>query len=358
MAEVDQQQQQLPEGTGPDSSEIGRQAMAFSMQHAPEEPPPDDDDDEGGGSDGAASADQDKDDQQDAAEAKDGGRKVLKSRDGKHEIPYSRLEEAQAARDKATADAEAARKEAEETARELAETKARLEALEKAQQQGTATTEQASQATADLEAQIAEIEQAAAALREDGAEFAAEQQEKSAKVLRAMLANQRALEQRITEDAKARKEREEQDEQQAVRKAVGEALEKNPAILFWQKEKPAFFEDAKRRDDALLAKAEWKDKPISARFKAVVDSMVAEYGTGILPKSSGDKPSPAKPGKELPKVDALGGVNTLTDLPGGAPAAANSDAALDEADITQVSDRLMKMDNPDDIARFVTSRRR
>ena len=273
------------------------------------------------------------------------GKPVLMAKDGKHTLPYSRLEESNAARDAAKAEAEAAKKQAEETAQQLAEARAQLEALQKQEKAGTATPAAVSQSADELEASIAAIEQSADELQEESP-WLAEQQRASAKVMRGILASNRALEQRLAQ--------EKQDDVKAAEEAeltkVRTAIAADPALSYWQSKKPAFFAEAADIDKTLREQGAWAAKPYAERFKEVTRQMVARYGEVILPP--GSKGSP-KPKPKLPDGSDLSDVHTLTDFSGGTPTSQNPLESVETASVADLARAMEKM-SPEEILRTVT----
>lgn len=281
------------------------------------------------------------------------GKTVVLAKDGKNTLPFSVVTEARGERDAAKAEAEAAKKQAEETARELAEARAQLEALQKQEKAGTATAAAASQSADELEASIASLEKEADALEEESP-YLAGQQRASAKVMRSLLANTRALEQRLAQD-KADAEKREQEAQQRteaeIKAEVEAALNGNKALAHWREHKPAFFNEAANLDKSIRQEKEWQNKPLPERFAEVVRRMTAEYGEAILPPGSKGSPKP-KADKLLPDGSDLGDVKTLTDFSGGTPTAQNPLEDLENASPHELSRAMEKM-TPEEIARMV-----
>ena len=280
------------------------------------------------------------------------GKPVLMAKDGKHTLPYSRLEESNAARDAAKAEAEAAKKQAEETAQQLAEARAQLEALQNQEKAGTATPAAVSQSADELEASIAAIEQSANDLEEESP-YLAEQQRNSAKVMRGILAANRALEQRLAQekqDVEAKTQAEVNALQETERAKARAALDADPNLSFWEKNKPAFFSEAADIDKTLREQGAWAAKPYAERFKEVTRQMVARYGEVILPP--GSKGSP-KPKPKLPDGSDLSDVHTLTDFSGGTPTSQNPLESVETASVADLARAMEKM-SPEEILRTVT----
>lgn len=276
------------------------------------------------------------------------GKTVVLAKDGKNTLPFSVVTEARGERDAAKAEAEAAKKQAEEAARELAEARTQLEALQKQEKAGTATAEAASQSADELEATIAQLEKDAEALQEESP-WMAEQQRASAKVMRSLLANTRALEQRLAQQDKADQEAQQRTEAE-IKAEVDAALNGNKALAHWREHKPAFFNEAANLDKEVRKETEWANKPFADRFAEVVKRMVAQYGEVILPP--GSKGSP-KPKPKLPDGSDLSDVHTLTDFSGGTPTSQNPLESVETASVADLARAMEKM-SPEEILRTVT----
>lgn len=347
MAKDGEAETVIVEDEGPNPADIGAWAASLSKDTGTPDviiPEPDEKLDPPDDKKGEA----DKTAEQDATQATE-GRKVLKAKDGVHEIPYARLEESNAARDKAVAEAAEAKAQAEATAKQLAEAQAKLDALEKGADKGTTTAAEAGKSADELEAQLKALEDEAETAREESP-WMADQLQGQAKVMRAILAQTRAVEQELSQERK----KEQETQQEAVQREVNTALDAVPAIRYWEKEKPAFYNEAIRIDMDLRAKPEWQNKPFKDRFEAVQAEVVKIYGESILPPGSKPASTPAVPKKELPK-DETAGVASLTDIPGGTPTAQNPLEAVENADPTMLANALIKMDDPAAILRWVNS---
>lgn len=286
-----------------------------------------------------------------AAPAK-GDKPVLLAKDGKHAIPYSRLEESNAARD-------AAVQRAAELEAQLKEQQTRLEAIEaatKAAEQAESKGEAAPPAatsTDEIEQAIAALEEGVKEMREEGSEWMAGQQEIQIKTMRALLTRQQAIERQEAErqqQAEAREKEQKEQEKQSVEQQVQAAIDAVPALKHWQENKPAFFSEAGDIDTKLRADPAWAHKPFKERFEKVVELMTKEYGQTILPTGSAAPPKKGKDGLPPPITDA--GVNTLTDIQGGTPTSQSALEAAETASTDDLSREYEKM-SPDEILRSV-----
>lgn len=277
------------------------------------------------------------------------GRKVLKAKDGVHDIPFERLTESNEARDKALA-------EKAEIAKQLETAQAELKALQDGAAKGTTTAAAASQSADELEAQIAALEDEAESAREESP-WMADQLKGQAKTMRAILAKTHAVQQELAEErtAKTKAVKQEQEtSEEAIRLEVNAALDAVPALRYWEKTKPAFYQAAHDIDVDLRDKPEWKDKPFKERFEEVVRQMTVEYGESILPP--GSKPA-AKPAQRTLPDTAQAGVSSLTDLPGGTPTAQNPLDAVGDAEASALAQSLLNTNMTDeDIIRWATKR--
>lgn len=361
--------QQQQEEAGPNIEDLARWAHNVSQETgaADQEIPGDDevldeDIDAGDGKDGkpAAAAKPAKEAPADPAKEE---KPVLMAKDGKNTLPYSRLEESNAARDAAKAEAEQERAKAAELEKQLATQAAELKALKDGADKGTTTAADAAQSADDLEKEIERLEAEAETVREESP-WQADQLQGQLKLTRRLLAQTRTLETQLTEQrAKTEQEKAEQvkqvkaQQEQQESQLITAAMKDVPSIKHWETTKPAFYTEAVRIHRELLADPVWDAKTYTERFKEVEKRMVAEYGESILPTDSGKKPAAAvKPEekKPLPKDEGTG-VASLTDLPGGAPTAGNALEAVADADVTALSTSLLNSTmSADDIVRWAT----
>lgn len=121
-------------------------------------------------------------------------------------------------------------------------------------------------------------------------------------------------------------------EQTVSRRSVNEAMDDNPALLYWRDQDPALFDEAIRIDEQLQANPRFSHLTLSDRFAKVVDAMEAIYGPTELPAEyqtrtvqAAPKGKPQLSAKEMEerakeavaKASNTGRPRTLSDIPGG-----------------------------------------
>lgn len=261
------------------------------------------------------------------------------AKDGKNVLPWSVLEGTR--KQKAEAEARATQAESQ-----LEETRKELEALKAGKPAADApkTMDEIAQQIADLKAQ-------AAATAEE-APWLAETQTKTIATLEAMLAVMQAGGQRAPEPATAKAD--------PADDPVRAAIDATPALAHFEANNPAMFEYAVQVDNMLKTQPAWKGKPLTERFLKVVDIVRATHGDEVLPPelrqaavTPAAKPAEKPAEKTLPSTD-VPAISSLTDLPGGTPTAMNPLQAMESASPTAIAQSLAKLENPDDIIRFVT----
>lgn len=276
------------------------------------------------------------------------------TRDGKHTIPFAVLEDA---RQKAL-DAETARTKAEQEAAEL---RAKLDEAIKAKPAATAaepdkTTAPATSASAriaEIDAQIAEVEAESPWMA------------KTLRLMRDQLvdADARATAaEREAADAKQRAEKLAQDTEadraHAAGNVVREAIDNNPALVYWEAKNKAMWDEAINFDKQLRERPEWANKTYAERFDKVVELVTTMHGKDILPpgtpstdskgKDAVKAPDPAKTralAEEAAKA-AQSGIATLSDIPGGQPVEGSAIDIADAQSISQLGTMFMNM-SPD-----------
>lgn len=255
----------------------------------------------------------------DKSPVEDPDKSVVKSRDGKHEIPYTVL---QSERERAIR--------AERTAQELTE---KLTLLQQAKESGESVK------TTSLE-DIVDPDMLSD-LREESPGVA--------DVLDKLIGKINALE---TEQAKSAPIVENNQREADIQRqlTVEEAIAAVPKLSHVRTEDPAAYNQIAELDTALRAQPKWQDKPMQERFEAAVRMYEAANGAIELP---GVKPA-AKPddgatteqkvAAAVSKANAAAaGPNTLSDIPGGAPAASNDQDAFGEMSSTALTERFMNM---------------
>lgn len=263
--------------------------------------------------------------------------KVIVSKSGKNEIPYSVLEQARANEEAAVA-----------AAQELANVVTALEARLKVAQGAAPAGEAAAEATDDLTAQLATARKAVEDLSKEYPDLAPAQ----TALLDTMLKMASTLETRLAEveDVAVRTVHKEATDN---RTQAAEALSEVPALVVWQTKKPELFALAAKFDESLKADPDWKGKPMQERFQAAVNMVVAAKGPGVLEgitpkqntKESDKDTKGALAEKAKERLATLFGVSSLSDLPGGSAVAGDALAALEGLSDTQLADKLDRMGN-------------
>lgn len=288
---------------------------------------------------GTAAVDQDKG--KDAAAAAEGGGvgaskpetqqeqqpAGVASKDGKHVIPY---EELRSTRERAAR--------AEIMVQELT---GKLESLTNEIQTGQASKTR----------NIADIvdESTLAGLREESPEIAG--------VIDKLIERNQQLSEQAHSAHAASADTERESRVQAVI-SVEDAINAVPKLSHIRASDPAAF-DAVAQFDTILGQQEaWKNRPLTDRFGAAVRMYEAANGDIELPGQQAKKDplaqqlsagTDARVAAALAKADAVtSGPSTLSDIPGGQPAAESTQDALTELSSTALTERFMSM-SPDQI---------
>lgn len=153
-----------------------------------------------------------------------------------------------------------------------------------------------------------------------------------------------------------------QEAEEAVgRRSVNEALDDNPALLFWRDKEPALFDEAIRIDDQLKANPRFAHISLSDRFAKVVNAMEAIYGPTELPAEYQTRPVAQTPGKPqvsekelaerakevVAKASRTGRPRTLSDMPGGV-APISDDQKMESMNTSELADMFANK-SPDEI---------
>lgn len=247
---------------------------------------------------------------------------VIKSKDGRREIPYSELETAR----QQLAEALQKSQESEAMARQLADMVATMQAAIEERRPEARGGEITTPVDGDFAGKIEEVQASMAKIEEEFPDLAPH-----LKPWHAMIEQQT----RVLAHLEQQRIEQERAEAQARAAAVQANLQQVPALTHWMKNNREVFEEAKVQDRLLRANPEWKDKPEVERFAKVVEVMVALRGPKIL--DGVPNQSPAKTDKAAPVAPAAPvkpatpdavlakalGIASLSDLPGGAPVAAD-----------------------------------
>lgn len=252
---------------------------------------------------------------------------VVLTKDGKHAIPYQVLQQE---RERAIR--------AEQMVRELT---SKLELDQAAANLGKATK------SADLSTIV--DEQLLEQLREEAPDVAARMDN-----LIAMVTDLRGqVEAGRPAAEEAETARREQQVQAIV--SVEDTIQANQKLAHLRTTDPAAFNEVADIDSMLRSRAAWKDKPLAERFDAALRMYEAERGTIELPGQA--KPAPgqqpadqaARVAQAVAKAQATAsGPSTLSDIPGGQPAAGSQADAMTALSGSALTDHFMNM-SPDEI---------
>lgn len=322
--------------TDEDSVEEFIRQMGDDTQDAPEA---DDDTDKDAPEDKAKEPEPDKDDaDKDADKAKaddatkdddkaeDELQKVIKTRDGKHEIPYSVLE--------------AERERTRKLNRELEELKAERQRIEeeRKQQEKANTQDDPGQSsdkdTFDLEA-----------YREEFGDEAAEAEKARREQLQEMRDTQKRLEKELESNRTWREQQEAkaketaQQEEDRLQNEVNEAIDSIPELSKWMNDEDPMWDAAVALDNRLQKDPAFKDYTLKQRFETVVERLT---GKQPAPKTKDlEKDVDEKLAAE--EAAARSAPNSLSDLPGGMPADQAESDTLERMTPSQLEAKLAKM---------------
>ncbi|WP_313619546.1 hypothetical protein [Achromobacter sp.] len=265
--------------------------------------------------------------QHEAAAAPQQGDAVVQAKDGKHVIPYQVLQQE---RERAIR--------AEQMVRDLT---AKLELDQAAAQQGKATK------SLDLNEIV--DEQLLEQLREEAPDVANR------------MDNLIALAKRLSDQVDAGRPAAEEAEtarrelQVQALVSVEDTIVSIPKLAHLRATAPAEFNEVAAIDTMLRAKPAWKDKPLEKRFGAALRMYEAENGEIELPDQAkappGQQPADqaARVASAVAKATAeASGPSTLSDIPGGQPAAASATDAMTALSGSALTDHFMNL-SPDEI---------
>lgn len=262
-----------------------------------------------------------------AAAAPQEGEAVVLARDGKNVIPYQVLQQE---RERAIR--------AEQMVRDLT---TKLEQDQAAAQQGKATK------SLDLD-QIVD-EQLLEQLREEAPDVARRMDN--------LIDLAKSLSEQVDAGRPAAEEAEAARREQQVQAlvTVEDTIVSIPKLAHLRTTAPAEFNEVAAIDAMLRAKPAWQDKPLAERFGAALRMYEAEHGAIELPDpataAAGKQPADpaARVAEAVAKAKAeASGPSTLSDIPGGQPAAASEADAIAALSGSALTDRFMNM-SPDEI---------
>lgn len=262
-----------------------------------------------------------------ATAAEQEGEAVVLARDGKNVIPYQVLQQE---RERAIR--------AEQMVRDLT---TKLEQDQAAAQQGKATK------SLDLD-QIVD-EQLLEQLREEAPDVARRMDN--------LIDLAKSLSEQVDAGRPAAEEAEAARREQQVQAlvTVEDTIVSIPKLAHLRTTAPAEFNEVAAIDAMLRAKPAWQDKPLAERFGAALRMYEAEHGAIELPDpaSAAAGKQPADPAARVAEAVAkakaeASGPSTLSDIPGGQPAATSEADAIAALSGSALTDRFMNM-SPDEI---------
>lgn len=267
-------------------------------------------------------------------DAIDPSKAEVRTKDGKHSIPYSVL---QRARDEATA--------AQQLAQQERSTREALEAqIAELQQRNTETAEQAAARNAPAVAEIIDAERLEA-LREEAPELAG--------MLEALAKTAQAAEARAAAAERTAQEAQQREQSRAAagaRSQVEEAIANSPKLLWTRSEKPEVYNRIVDYDNFLRASDEGRSLDLPGRLAKAISMYEAVNGAIEVPGSA--RPGPKKTTKTAEPEFRL--PSTLSDMPGGsAPARSDSEQIgdLSGMDLVQMMSKMTEAEQQSFLAR-------
>ncbi len=277
---------------------------------------------------------------EDAARAQaDAAKPVIKSKDGKHEIPFEVLETERAEREAATA-----------AAKQLAAVVQALEGeVERLKSGGKDGGEDGGGKVHPLRAAL----DAARAEVEKTSQEYPDLAPQSKAILDSMVT---MAEQMFGQLDAATKEIDElrrvavgtvQERRESAKKDAEQALAQVPALVVWRTKNPDLFKLAAKFDADLRGDPEWKGKTNLDRFQKAVEMVVAVRGAKALEGVTVTPQKDTTPGAKAPDakaaIAAALGITSLSDLPGGS-AVSQVPGSLEGMSESQLVEKLAGMD--------------
>lgn len=263
-------------------------------------------------------------------EPKDEPQQVIKTRDGKHEIPYSVLE--------------TERQRTRELQRQLDEARARQTQFE--QQQSQEPQEPGPSAEKDdfnLEA-----------YRDEFGDEAAQAEQSRRQQLQQLRESQQRLEKELA-DNKVWRAKQEQSERQREQQAqdvltneINEAIDSIPELSTWRNDEDPMWDAAVALDNRLMNDPAFKDVSIRERFETVVQRLTGKPSDKQSPSLEEDVEQKLA---EKEKA-ARSAPNSLSDLPGGVSPDRSENDAVDRMSPMEIEAKLSRM-TPDEQEAFL-----
>jgi hypothetical protein len=265
--------------------------------------------------------------------------------DGKHTIPARELTETRRRNAELRQEKAALESKVNELSQQFGDLNARYEAAAKRMEAAPAGSMAAANATAelgDLQAELAAIDAGMATVGGEAA-WLNEALTPQAKALKAAVSAISKLT-TMVDELKADRATEAQRQAAAVQQTVEEAIAANEVLASWRDADGLAWQEARDQDNLLRNRPEWVNKPFAERFAEVQKRVVGVLGQEVVPEHLREvaKPEGKKDdlsGLDRTKVIAAGkaklkdakpGIQTLSDLPGGTPAAASIATELAE----------------------------
>lgn len=245
--------------------------------------------------------------------------RVVKTRDGKHEIPYSVLERE--------------RQKNLELQQELAQIKQQQQAI----QDKAPETKDDQNAGQSADKDDFDLE----AYREEFGDEAAEAERKRRQKYADMEKRQAQLEKEIEDNRKWR-EQQEAKAKQTVESEINEAIDSIPELRDWRDKEDPMWDAAVALDNRLKNDPEFADLPYRDRFVKVVERLT---GRTLSDKKTDDKSAEAALDKTLAEQEKSGGKppSSLSDIPGGHAADQSEQDTLERMTTSQLERKFESM---------------
>ncbi|MCG5537866.1 hypothetical protein [Halorhodospira sp. 9622] len=259
--------------------------------------------------------------------ADDEPERVVKTRDGRHEIPYSVLE--------------GARKQATEYQREAERLRQELEQL----RQGQAPS-QGAQAAPQQDGGSPDSGEKGGTEELDLEAFRRDYGDELAKPLEVLYRQNQQLREEIERRHQQAEERVQQTEQQRIQAEVDQAkaavtdANGKPVLIEWEQSGDPRYAAAVALDEQLRANPEYQDYSLEDRFREVVKML--GVSTASQPNTEDVTAAAARRLQEAERASD-NTPNSLSDLPGGAAAGVSESEEVERMSATQLAEKLDRM---------------
>lgn len=269
-------------------------------------------------------------DEEEKGAADDEPQSVIKTRDGKHEIPYSVLEET--------------RRQLRETQQQLDELKSKGAVTDKPAEP---TDDTSTQQPGDKPAASAEMDdETFERWKEEFGEDIAEQERQRRQELADLRAQQAELQKQLKESEQWR-EQQERKAKEDESTEINEAIDSIDELREWLKSEDPMWDAAVAMDNRMMADPEYRAKSYRERFETVVEKL-----TGRAPKQSSSESNEGDDKSIRDKVDQkladqdkrqTTTPNSLSDVPGGTPPDQSETDTLERLTPSQLESKLANM---------------